>query len=114
MTAWTPWNVIYDYNPMHREIQILVAREERSGERFVIPPPVLAKHEPGICVEPTFTGPDDDMKAMMQAFLDTAWKMGLRPNGYEGPQELKAVNRHLEDMRKIAFRFVDQITDTDQ
>lgn len=114
MTAWTPWYVFYDFNAISREIQILVGREDRDGNRFIMPPPVLAKHEPGTLAEPTFTGDAEDMKAMMQAFLDTAWKMGLRPNGFEGPQELKAVNRHLEDMRKIAFQFVDQITDPDQ
>lgn len=43
-------------------------------------------------------------KQFLQEALETAWRLGLRPRGFEDHTgELKAVGRHLEDMRKITF-----------
>lgn len=40
----------------------------------------------------------------LQAMMDAGWKRGLRPVGFDPTAgELAAVNRHLEDLRKIAM-----------
>lgn len=44
-------------------------------------------------------------KEFMQAMLDRAWSLGLRPAGFHDvPNTMAATNRHLEDMRTLVFR----------
>lgn len=44
-----------------------------------------------------------DVRAFLQAAMDCAWEMGMRPIGAaDATQELAAVRYHLEDMRKLA------------
>lgn len=46
----------------------------------------------------------DGMLTFMRTALNAAWEMGLRPDGFDDTREsMKATNRHLEDMRSIAF-----------
>lgn len=43
-------------------------------------------------------------REFLQAALDCAWQMGLRPAGFHHTTEtVAAKDRHLEDMRAIAF-----------
>ena len=44
----------------------------------------------------------------MQHFLDELWSAGFRPSGVSDAQ-MTAQGRHLEDMRKIAFKFIDGV-----
>lgn len=44
-----------------------------------------------------------------QRLLDDLWNMGLRPSDIGTVGHLKAVERHLEDMRKIAFSFLNRV-----
>lgn len=47
---------------------------------------------------------DDGGVPFLRAALNAAWEMGLRPDGFDDTREsMKATNRHLEDMRSIAF-----------
>lgn len=44
-----------------------------------------------------------DVTAFLQAALEEAWRVGIRPRGFaDHTNELTAVRYHLEDMRKIA------------
>lgn len=45
----------------------------------------------------------NSMDDFLQAVMDCAWKRGLRPSGYEGPQEVAAVRAHLADMQRLVF-----------
>jgi hypothetical protein len=52
--------------------------------------------------QPTVSGRDG--RDFLQAALNCAWEMGLRPTGFEHTAEtIKATDRHLQDMRAIAF-----------
>lgn len=45
-------------------------------------------------------------REFLQAVLDHAWAIGMRPIGYHGsgsPEIVKAMNDHLQDMRKLVF-----------
>lgn len=43
-----------------------------------------------------------NVEGFMQAVLDEAWRLGMRPGEFvEHEAELKATDKHLEDMRKI-------------
>ena len=49
----------------------------------------------------------EDNVSLCQALLDALWASGLRPLGYQDTREsVAALNRHLEDMRAIAFHGV--------
>lgn len=47
--------------------------------------------------------PTYDVNGFLQAALDTAWEIGLRPKGFaDNASEISAVRYHLEDMRLLA------------
>lgn len=52
--------------------------------------------------EPTLSGEDGEM--FLRACLNAAWEAGMRPDGYHDVREnMKATDKHLQDMRAIAF-----------
>lgn len=55
----------------------------------------------------TMESRSSDIKDLLQAFLDHAWECGLRPTGFVGTEQVKALKAHLADMRAIAFSRVD-------
>lgn len=54
-------------------------------------------------LEPTFQGADG--KQFLQAALEAAWEAGLRPKNWknEAPEQIVAMNAHLQDMRALVF-----------
>lgn len=54
-------------------------------------------------VDPTFEG--GDVPELLQAMLNHAWSLGMRPTDYreERPAEIAAMNNHLQDMRRMVF-----------
>lgn len=56
--------------------------------------------DPGISVMPPILLSEDEAQGLMNAL----WMAGLRPRSGEGhTSHIQALNKHLEDMRKIAF-----------
>lgn len=55
-------------------------------------------------IAPTLSGPP--AMEFLQAALDAAWKAGLRPTNWrdERPGEIKAMDAHLQDMRRLVFK----------
>ena len=46
-----------------------------------------------------------DVTGFLQAALDAAWELGLRPTGFsDHTNELTATRAHLEDMRRLALK----------
>ena len=59
--------------------------------------------------EPYLPGMDDNRA---QELMDELWRCGVRPSdGRRTDEAMGALGNHLEDMRKIAFRLFDGITD---
>lgn len=54
-------------------------------------------------IDPTIDGPM--ATDFLQAALDAAWAAGLRPKNYrdERPEQVKAMDNHLQDMRALVF-----------
>lgn len=54
-------------------------------------------------IEPTLTGPP--ASDFLQAALDAAWKVGMRPKNWrdERPEQVNAMDAHLQDMRRLVF-----------
>lgn len=46
---------------------------------------------------------DMGMAGALQAIVDAAWEIGVKPKAAFSGGELGAANRHLEDMRALAF-----------
>jgi hypothetical protein len=78
------------------------------GERIGLVQPVVYKMlEPGehtFDQEPTFRLRKEDL----QQWMDEMWRIGIRPTqGHGSTGQLAATERHLTDMRAIAFKACD-------
>ena len=89
------WMVFTDHNDRRLVVKPL---EFEPGERYVAPKePSLGSFEFSRAEAPR------DVRGFLQAALDAAWEMGLRPKGFaDHANELTAVRYHLEDMRALA------------
>jgi len=59
--------------------------------------------EDGGPLDPTFRMTDK----MFQAIFEALWEFGLRPKSRRFEQETDLMKAHLEDMRRIAFKFLE-------
>lgn len=50
---------------------------------------------------------EQDAETLMQSFMDALWDRGLRPKDIGTAGHLSATQKHLEDMRTIAFAKLD-------
>lgn len=82
-------------------IEFVVGASDIEGTfAYIANPLVMVEHEQGLIVEPTFSL--DNTEA--QQLIDELWNCGLRPSeGTGSAGSLRATEKHLEDMRKIAF-----------
>lgn len=79
--------------------QNLIELRWRSGGNFA-KPVEFAPVEPGMWVAPSMLVSPDDAQQMM----DELWRIGIRPTEGSGSAgSLAATERHLEDMRKMAY-----------
>jgi hypothetical protein len=73
----------------------------------VVPPFTIERRDPkdfeAIVLTPTIDGPAG--LEFLQSALDAAWAAGLRPKNWrdERPGEIKAMDAHLQDMRRLVF-----------
>ncbi len=48
--------------------------------------------------------PPEHTRELVQAIMDAAWEVGMRPVGYEDERSsVKRIENHLEDMRRLVF-----------
>lgn len=89
----------YDFR--HDSIDVfMAARSDRSGELWVAQPLVYMQTPEGARSDPTMRLPREDAQALM----DQLWNCGIRPaEGAGSAGQMGAVERHLKDMRAIAF-----------
>jgi len=103
------WKVFTKSNPWDDGLIVAASETMPNGSRAFIKPPLTMEsfddrgRHGFIADEEVNLFPRSDGRAFMQAMLDAAWDMGLRPASYaDYTNELKAVRYHLEDMRKLA------------
>ena len=94
--------VYANLSPWNRYVEFLLV-QKIDGERYIAKP-VEMKQVSGENVEdPTFRLGMDEA----QELIDQLWNCGLRPSEGSGSAgSLAATQKHLEDMRKIAFDFI--------
>ena len=82
--------------PWHGGVELLI----RQGNAFGVNV-VMETKEPGMMVDPTLRIGMDEAQLLM----DDLWNAGLRPTeGAGSAGSLRATEKHLQDMRKIAFK----------
>lgn len=84
-------------------IWLLVCEEDHAGHITAYAPEGLTMKalQPGDMIgEPTLRLPADAARRLM----DELWRLGVRPSSGEGSAgQLGAVQKHLEDMRRLVF-----------
>jgi len=90
-------------NPARRAVEIYMYDYDAQVP-LGIKPLETAVLTNGELVEPTFFLSEEGA----QGLLDELWREGFRPQNYEGTGTIEATRKHLEDMRKIAFNFIEK------
>lgn len=90
-----------EYHPRYRDVVIFDVRS--NGQEFIASPLVFVEVHPGLIIEkPTIEARQGN--EFLQAVLDHAWEVGMRPRGFSDvPLQVEALKRHLADMRALAF-----------
>lgn len=91
-----------EYVLMRDVVEIyLFEKQQATGRTWVARDVQLHEQEAGM-----FTGPAFQLRnAEAQVLMDDLWRAGLRPTGGAGSAgSFRAVEKHLDDMRTIAFK----------
>jgi hypothetical protein len=105
------WEIFHRYDITDDSFQLFARLLDHTGQRWAVEPLTLTKQSRSTPAKPTMSttrndredGMGDDINGFLQAALEVAWEIGLRPQGYADPStELSAVRYHLEDMRALA------------
>lgn len=101
----------YDLYPFGG-IAIRYGMRNPDGSTIVAEPVSLRRHPPD---EPVRLAPMlIASRTAIQTLMDELWKIGVRPSDIGTAGHLASVQAHLDDMRKIAFGFlqVEQLKNT--
>lgn len=83
-----------------------IGRSDGHGTVGLVHPFTLTTYKEGMVADkPTMSDETirGDVDQFLQAAMDCAWSLGMRPRGFEDhTNELAAVRFHLDDMRKLA------------
>jgi hypothetical protein len=91
--------------PMSNDFALHIA-VVRDGNRSIVNYMVEQSVEPNLQLGPAMTF----NAAEGQALMDELWNAGIRPSEQGSPGQLKATERHLEDMRALTFKLIDRTT----
>ena len=85
--------------PWWRGVELLIRQGSACGVNVV-----MEEAEDCVMVEPTVRISD----AEAQTLMDDLWRCGLRPTeGAGSAGAMRAVEKHVDDLRKIAFKALD-------
>lgn len=99
------WQTAIEHRPERGTTWLWLRRDVR-GEAPQIVKPVefeAMKRHGAVSKEPTLELDSDEFRDFMQAMVDAAWNMGIRPSGVNDlDNTLEATRYHLEDMRALS------------
>ena len=82
--------------PWHNGVELLVRDGDSVGVSIV-----MEAKDPAIMVDPTMR----ISRMAAQTLMDDLWQVGIRPTeGAGSAGSLRATEKHLSDMRQIAFK----------
>lgn len=104
------WKIFIDSQPWNGSRRLFMALADRAGRSYVQPLTTQRAEVGTVYDVPTLSETVEDQEdgvgdvtGFLQATLDAAWELGMRPLAYaDHTNELKAVRYHLEDMRALA------------
>lgn len=105
------WKVFVDDRPWDASRRLFIRWNEYRGSGSFVAPMQRATAEPGALYDtPTLSETREDhednlgdVTGFLQAALDAAWSLGMRPAGFaDHTNELAAIRAHLDDMRRLA------------
>lgn len=99
------FKVFTNYRAWMDETQVFITHESFDQKRVVARPLQFVEFERFKPYDtPTIAdGEGYSARDFLQACMDAAWDLGLRPKGFaDQKNELQAVRYHLEDMRALA------------
>lgn len=91
-----------------RQRDVIIIQRHGDGREFAAAPLVFTDCTNLLIDKPTVaaTGGDPGVQ-FLQAALDHAWEIGLRPRGFlDVPNQVAAMRNHLNDMRALVFKGV--------
>jgi len=92
-------------NYAQRRVDFYLGGFDRQADSvFQAEPITMKKVNPAEISVPTFSLTDDGC----QAFIDQLWSNGFRPSKSDNQGAMDAQSKHLDDMRKIAFMFLEK------
>ena len=85
--------------------EFVIWQKHSNGKCFAGKPIIFEEtDEYGMAHQPTFSICYDDKK-FIQDFFDELYRLGFRPTAeVEEPKAIKAIQYHLEDMRRLVFK----------
>lgn len=89
-------------NPSMRGVELWIYQKSLDGHvAFAKPIEMINLESEGSFTPPTFVMDEDKF----QLLIDELWNQGYRPSKYEN--DGSAQEKHLQDMRRIAFQYID-------
>lgn len=100
------WRIVSNSYPwqQRRDVWIGIRRDDGQQEvaRITMQPVRPTEEVEATLKEPIY---DLDGECFLQACLNHAWEIGLRPTGFhDTTEQVKAIRDHLADMRTLVFR----------
>lgn len=90
-------------SPIYHGVELYIGQIDRNTGRTALATNIEFKMlDGGEYVPPVLTLKLDEA----QEFIDQLWEQGFRPSSLSN-SDLSAQKKHLEDMRKIAFKFLE-------
>ncbi len=98
------WRFFVQYMPEYAGHRLAMVVENGNVRSIVTKVELEEVPRHGVCSEgPDQPIPMEQVEGFLQAAMDSAWELGLRPTGFrDHTNELTAVRYHLEDMRLLA------------
>jgi hypothetical protein len=92
-------------NPARAGVEFyLIQKNLQTGAVFNSSPVVMSEaDDTNFMPSPTFSMTDDEC----QEFINFLWDNGFRPSKSDNQGAMDAQGKHLEDMQKIAFMFLE-------
>jgi len=95
-----------DYSGNSQSLEFFyIERDPYGGKQSYAAPIQMVPYDSGAYhpIKPFFSVKDDD-HGMLQVMFDALWRLGIRPTDLGTiDSTLAAKDKHLEDLRKIAF-----------
>lgn len=104
------WHFIIDRTDFDRHWRVFGADLKRDGTVAEISPLTLTVRQRGEAaqVTPFIDLPKREVRGMLQALVDAAWKEGIRPSELEDWRaRVNGKDAHLADMRKLVAKLTE-------